>query len=138
MLIRIIALNEIAFTSNESQLSIEELKEELNLRFERRSTKQSADSGEENALFTLQCKGKCRNYAKVGHKAEQCKSKHGKHEKKDVVCRHCKKPDHVKANYFKLMKKNIKGFFVLGVKMKPLLNDASTAVIESKKRKLKI
>jgi hypothetical protein len=92
--------------SYESQLSIEELKEELNSQFERLSTKQRDDSGEENALFTVQCKGKRRNYAKVGHKAEQCKSKHGKHEKKDVVCRHCKMPDQVKANYFKLMKKD--------------------------------
>ena len=91
----------------ENPLSIEELKEELSLRFERLSTKQNEDSGEENALFTTQFKGKCRNCGKLGHKAAQCKLKPGKQEKNDVFCSYCKRPGHVKANCFKLMKKNL-------------------------------
>ena len=88
--------------SKDNPLSIEELKEELNLRFERLSTKQNDDSGEENALFTSQFKGKCRNCGKIGHKVAHCKSKHCKDEKK-----YCKRPGHVKANCFKSMKKNL-------------------------------
>ena len=91
----------------ENPLSIEELKEELSLRFERLSTKQNEDSGEENALFTTQFKGKCRICGKLGHKAAQCKLKPGKQEKNDVFCSYCKRPGHVKANCFKLMKKNL-------------------------------
>ena len=93
--------------SKDNPLSIEELKEELNLRFERLSTKKNDDSGEENALFTSQFKGKCRTCGKIGHKSTQCKSKHGKDEKNDVFCNYCKRPGHVKANCFKLMKKNL-------------------------------
>jgi C2H2 zinc-finger/Zinc knuckle len=55
----------------------------------------------------LQIKGKYRNCGNVGHKAVQCKSKHGRDEKNDVVCNYCKRPGHVKANCFKLMKKNL-------------------------------
>jgi gag-polypeptide of LTR copia-type/Zinc knuckle len=87
-------------------LSIEELKEELNLRFERLSTSQNDNLGEENALFTSQFKGKCRNCGKLGHKAAQCKSKQVKDEKSDVMCNYCKKSGHVKANCFKMLRKN--------------------------------
>lgn len=94
--------------SKDNSLSIEELKEELSLRFERLSTKQNDHSGEENALFTLQFKGQCRNCGKVGHKASGCKPKHGRDKKNDVVCKYCKRPGHVmKANCFKLMKTNL-------------------------------
>ena len=52
--------------NKENPLSIEELKEELNLRFERLSTSQNDNLVEENALFTSQFKGKCRNCGKLG------------------------------------------------------------------------
>jgi gag-polypeptide of LTR copia-type len=85
-------------------LTIDELKEELNLRFERLSSKKESikndESGEEKALFTTQLKGKCRNWGKLGHKAAQCKLKQAKEEKHDIICNYCKKPGHVKANYF--------------------------------------
>ena len=58
--------------NKENPLSIDELKEDLNLRFERLSTKSEStrneDFGEEKALFTSQFKGKCRNCGKLGHK----------------------------------------------------------------------
>jgi Zinc knuckle len=88
-------------------LSIQELKEELNLRFERLSTSQNDDLGEERALFTSQFKGKCRNCGKLGHKAAQCKSKQIEDEKSYVMCNYCKKSSHVKANCFKLLRKNL-------------------------------
>jgi Zinc knuckle len=87
-------------------LSIEDLKEELNIRFERLSAGQNDNRGEENALFTPQFKGKYRNCGKLGHKAAQCKSKQVKDEKLDVMCNYCKKSGHVKANCFKLLRKN--------------------------------
>ena len=57
--------------SKESPLTIEELKEELKLRFERLSSKM--ELGKEQSLFTTQFKEKCRNCGKLGHKAAQCK-----------------------------------------------------------------
>jgi Zinc knuckle len=57
-------------------------------------------------LYTSQFKGKCRNCGKLGHKAAQCKSKQVKDEKLDVMCNYCKKSRHVKANCFKLLRKN--------------------------------
>jgi hypothetical protein len=71
--------------NRENILSIEECKEELNLRIERLSTNQNDDSGEEKAPFTAQFKGKCRKCEKFGHKAKHCKSRQGKYEKDDVV-----------------------------------------------------
>ena len=96
--------------NKESPLTIEELKEELNLRFERLSSKMESikklEPGEDKALFTTQFKGEYRNCGKLGHKAAQCKSKQVKEEKNDIICNYCKKPGHVKANCFKLLKKN--------------------------------
>jgi len=91
-------------------LTIEELKEELTLRYERMASKTDhtkiKGSIEEKALFMGHFKGKCRNCGKLGHKASQCKSKQVEEKKADVICNYCKKPGHVKANCFKLMKKN--------------------------------
>jgi hypothetical protein len=58
--------------------------------------------GKESALFTSQFKGKCRNCGKLCHKAAQCKSKQVQGEK----CNYCKKSGHVKANCFKLLRRN--------------------------------
>jgi Zinc knuckle len=79
-------------------LTIEDLKEELNLKFERLSTGQNDILGKESGLLTSQFKGKCRNCGKLGHKAAQGKSKQVKDEKSDVSCNYCKKSGHVKAN----------------------------------------
>jgi Zinc knuckle len=92
--------------NKENPLSIEDLKEELNLRFERLSTGQNNNLGKESALFTSQFEGKGRNCGKLGHKAAQCKSKQVKDEKSDAMCNYCKKSGHVKANCFKLLRKN--------------------------------
>jgi Zinc knuckle len=57
-------------------------------------------------LFTSQFKGKCRNCGKLGHKAAQCKSKQVKDENMDVMRNYCKKSGQVKANCFRLLRKN--------------------------------
>jgi hypothetical protein len=49
-------------------LSIEELKEELNLRFERLLSKKNDESGEEKALFVTHFIGKRRDCGKMGIK----------------------------------------------------------------------
>jgi Zinc knuckle len=89
--------------SKDNPLSIEELKDELNLQFQRLSTGQNNNLGKESALFTSQFKGKCKNCGKLGHKAAQCKSKQDKDEKLDFMCNYCKESSHVKANCFKLL-----------------------------------
>jgi Zinc knuckle len=67
---------------------------------------QNDKASKESALFTSQFKGKCRNCGKLDHKAAQCKSKHDKDEKSDVMCNYCKNSGHMKANCFKLLRKN--------------------------------
>jgi hypothetical protein len=95
--------------SKENPLNIDELKEELSLRYERllmkTETAKTNDLGEEKALVVTQFKGKCRNCGKIGHKAAQCKSKQMTEERNDIVCNYCKKLGHVNSNCFKLMKK---------------------------------
>jgi hypothetical protein len=95
--------------SKENQLSIDESKEELILRYERllmkTETAKVNDLGEEKVCVVTQFKSKCRNCGKIGHKAAQCKSKKMRKERNEVVCNYCKKLGHVKSNCFKLMKK---------------------------------
>jgi hypothetical protein len=95
--------------SKENPLSIDELKEELSLRYERllmkTETAKINDLGEEKALVVTQLKGKCRNCGKIGHKAAQCKLKQMRKEINEAICNYCKKPGHIKSNCFKLMKK---------------------------------
>jgi hypothetical protein len=74
--------------SKENPLNIDELKEELSLRYERllmkTETAKINDLGEEKALMGAQFNGKCRNRGNIGHEAAQCKSKH-KREERNVV-----------------------------------------------------
>ena len=62
-------------------LTIEDVREELNLRFERlcdkekKSKKHGNGNGGETALFAGGFKGRCHNCGKYGHKASDCKDK---------------------------------------------------------------
>jgi gag-polypeptide of LTR copia-type len=95
--------------NKENQLSIDALKEDLNLRYERLSSKSEStrndDYGQEKALFVTQFKGKCRNCGKLGQKSAQCKSK-AVQEYKEIICNYCKKSGHLKTQCFKLLRKN--------------------------------
>jgi hypothetical protein len=75
--------------SKENPLTIDELKKELSLRYERlvmkTETAKINDLGEEKALVVTQFKGKCRNCGKIGHKVAQCKLKQMREERNDVV-----------------------------------------------------
>jgi hypothetical protein len=104
-----ILLLQTMIESKENPLTIDELKEEFNLRYQRllmiSEMAKIKDLGEDKALMVTQFKGKCLNCCKIGHKAAQCKSKQMREERNEVVCYYCKKPGHVKSNFFKLMKK---------------------------------
>jgi hypothetical protein len=81
-------------------LTIDELKEELSLTYERLLMKSETakvnNLGEEKALVVTQFKGKCRNCGRIGHKLAQCKSKQMR-RKNEVICNYCKKPEHMKS-----------------------------------------
>jgi hypothetical protein len=72
-----LALMERRVGDDDKPLTVEEVRGELNLRFERLHMKTSRnEEGEvskEQALFSGQFKGKCRNCGQVGHKSFQCK-----------------------------------------------------------------
>jgi hypothetical protein len=82
--------------SKENPLTIDELKEELSLRYERllmkTETAKMKNLGEEKALLVTQFKEKCRNCGKIGHEAAQYKSKQMREERNEVICSDCKKP----------------------------------------------
>jgi hypothetical protein len=65
--------------NKDNPLTIDELKEELSIRYERLLIKTETAKinglGEEKALAVTKFNGKCRNRSKIGHKAAQCKSK---------------------------------------------------------------
>jgi hypothetical protein len=96
-------------------LTVKEKRAVLIRCFERLNMKYTEIEGseelEEHALFIGQFKGKCRNYGRIGHKSFQCKnrSNHNGGNKGNITrenyCFHCRKPGHVRHNYFKLKKK---------------------------------
>jgi len=63
----------------EKPLTVEEIKAELSLHFERINMNTNGNKEgevlEEHALFAGQFKGKCRNCGQISHKAFQCKKK---------------------------------------------------------------
>jgi Zinc knuckle len=58
--------------------TVDEIRDDLNLRFERLNEKANNNENEDNqevAFFGGQFKGKCRNCGMIGHKARDCKNK---------------------------------------------------------------
>ena len=103
-----VALLETRVGSTSEPLTIDEVREKLDLQYERLNNKRGEGNEEidsEQALLTGQFKGKCRNCGKVGHKAANCFLKKGKQDDKSVVCFYCKKPGHMKSDCFKLKRK---------------------------------
>jgi hypothetical protein len=110
-----LALVERRVGDEDKSLSVEELRGELYLRFERLNMKTSRNEEgeflEEQALFSGQSKGKCRNCGQVGHKSFQCKNRlnhYGGNNGNGTgtnFCSYCRKPGHGKKSCFNFKKK---------------------------------
>jgi hypothetical protein len=102
---------------SKKHLSIEEIKAELSLCFERLNviSNQSNENVvlEKLALLSEQYKGKCCNCGQIGHKAAECKEKHFNHVGNNGnmtegnYCNYCRRTGYVKKNCFKLKKKEL-------------------------------
>jgi hypothetical protein len=66
-------------TDNSNPLTIDKIRDNLNLRFKRLNEKKNEESENDNnqevAFYSGQFKGKCRSCGAIGHKAKDCKSK---------------------------------------------------------------
>jgi len=105
-------------------LTVDEIRDDLNLRVERLNEKINDNENEDNqdvAFFAGQFKGKCRNCGLIGHKARGCKNKfrqnggqNGGNQQNNfqgnsnqgAYCTYCCRPGHHKANCFKLKNKS--------------------------------
>jgi hypothetical protein len=79
-----LAMMEERVTDKSNPLTVDEIRDNLNLRFERLNEKQNKDNENDNnqevEIFDGQFKGKCRNCGAIGHKAKDCKLKQTKME----------------------------------------------------------
>jgi hypothetical protein len=109
-------LLEQRIVNKENPLEFDELRKELNLRFERLSMQSESSNksraNEEQDLITAKFKGKCRNCGVLGHNSVDCKARrnHGNRQS-DVnpqppYCVYCRKTGHVKANCFIINRRN--------------------------------
>ncbi len=73
-----LAMMEKRLNDKVNPLTVDEIRDDLNLRFERLNKKNNDNENEDNqdvAFFSGQFKGKCRNFGVIGHKARDCKNK---------------------------------------------------------------
>ena len=128
-----LALMERRIGDKEKPLTIDEIRDELNLRFERLSMKSASNNEsdvlEEQALFSGRFKGVCRNCGMIGHKSVNCNKRRSTNNRfsqennnnnfsgnnsgsndrntlSTVYCTYCNKTGHMKKNCFKLKKRN--------------------------------
>ena len=86
-----------------NKLTIEDVRDKLNNRFERMDERESQTKEEVAfANFTKQFKGICRNCGKYGHKAFECPDKKpegkGQGSNKKLICYHCGELGHTSYN----------------------------------------
>jgi hypothetical protein len=115
-----LAMMEKRVTDKSNPLTIDKIRDNLNLRFERLNEKQNEESENDNnqevVFLCGQFKGKCRNRGAIGHKGKDCKLKtnqnggqnrgnHNNFQKttsNGAYCTYCHRPGHIKSNCFKL------------------------------------
>jgi hypothetical protein len=118
-----LAMMEKQVTDKSNPLTIDKIRDNLNLRFERLNEKQNEESENDNnqddAFFGGQFKGKCQNCGAIGHKAIDCKLKTNqnggqnsrnhnnfqKYASNGAYCTYCCCPGHTKSNFYKLKNK---------------------------------
>jgi hypothetical protein len=119
-----LAMTEKRVTDKSNPLTINKIRDDLNLRFERLDEKQNEESKNDNnqevAFFGGQFKGKFRNCGAIGHKAKACKLKtnqNGGHNRGNhknfqentsvcACCTYCCQPGHIKSKCFNLKNKS--------------------------------
>jgi hypothetical protein len=119
-----LAMMEKRVTDKSNPLTIDEIRDDLNLKFERFNEKQNEESENDNnqevAIFGGQFKGKCRNCGAIGHNTKDCKLKTNqnggqksgnynnfqKNTNNGTFCTYCCQPGHIKSNCFKLKNKS--------------------------------
>jgi gag-polypeptide of LTR copia-type/Zinc knuckle len=115
-----LALMEKRINDKSSPLTVDEIRDDLNLRFERLNMKSNHESENEEhhdvAVFGGRFKGKCRNCGMIGHKSRDCKNKFRQNGGKNggnqvnlnngAYCTYCRRPGHSKINCFKLKNNN--------------------------------
>jgi hypothetical protein len=107
-----LAMMERTVGDTERPLTVEEIRGQLSLYFERLNiSKPDGEVLEEHALFGGKFKGKCQNCEQLGHRSFQCKNRAISNGGNNVnssggnVCLYCRKTGHDKKNGFKLKKK---------------------------------
>jgi hypothetical protein len=89
----------------ENPLSIDELNEDLNLRYERLLSNSESTNHEdfcgEKELYTVQSKGRCRNCCKLHQKSAKCKSKMVRENKNEFICNYGKQLGYLKSDCIK-------------------------------------
>jgi hypothetical protein len=120
-----VLLMEKCIGSTVDPLSVEDLRADLNLQFERLHMNEDDDDAttEEKALNAVQFKGRCHNCGKYGHKGAECQNKtsngsngnqkggarsNGKSGGFKGNCNHCKKYGHKAVDCFAKKKENEK------------------------------
>ena len=118
-----LAMMEKRLNDKTNPLTVDEIRDDLNLRFERLNEKTNNNEDEDNqdvAFFGGQFKGKCRNCGVIGHKARDCKSKSYQNggqnggnqnnfqgnSNQSTYCSYCRRTGHHKGNCLKLKNKN--------------------------------
>jgi gag-polypeptide of LTR copia-type/Zinc knuckle len=103
-----LALMERQINDKLSPLTVDEIRDDLNLRFERLNMKSNDESENEErqdvAFFGGQFKGKCRNCGMTGHKSRDCKNKFRQNggqnggnqvnSNNGTYCTYCRRPGH--------------------------------------------
>jgi hypothetical protein len=119
-----LAMMEKRVTGKSNPLTIDKIRDDLNIRFERLNEKQNEESENDNnqevVFLCGQFKGKCRNCGAIGHKGKDCKlktSQNGsqnsgnhnnfqKYANNGAYCTYCRHPGHIKSNCYKLKNKS--------------------------------